>query len=51
LHGDRLFLHTEDGETLLKTINEVEVDYEAATFRNATLEDVFLKLTGRGLEE
>jgi lipooligosaccharide transport system ATP-binding protein len=51
LHGDRLFLHTEDGETLLKTINQVDIDYEAATFRNATLEDVFLKLTGRGLEE
>lgn len=51
LHGDRLILHTYDGEALLKTINDANVDYEAATFRNATLEDVFLKLTGRGLGE
>src|SRR5918992_2022081 len=51
LHGDRLILHTDDGETLLKTINDADIEYEAATFRSATLEDVFLKLTGRGLGE
>ena len=49
--GDRLVLHTEDGEALLKAINDAGVRYEAAMFRRAGLEDVFLKLTGRRLEE
>jgi lipooligosaccharide transport system ATP-binding protein len=49
--GDRLILHTGDGESLLNKVNEAGADYEAATFRPATLEDVFLKLTGRRLEE
>jgi lipooligosaccharide transport system ATP-binding protein len=49
--GDRLILHTDDGESLLKTINDADVSYETATFRQAGLEDVFLKLTGRRLEE
>lgn len=49
--GDKLILHTGDGETLLKTINDSGAEYEAATFRSAGLEDVFLKLTGRRLEE
>jgi lipooligosaccharide transport system ATP-binding protein len=49
--GDRLILNTDDGEALLKTVNDAGIDYEAATFRHATLEDVFLKLTGRRLEE
>ncbi|MGH2753678.1 MAG: ABC transporter ATP-binding protein, partial [Actinomycetota bacterium] len=49
--ADRMILHTDSGETLLKTINDASVDYESATFRQAGLEDVFLKLTGRRLEE
>ena len=49
--GDRLVLHADEGEALLKAINDAEVEYEAATFRSAGLEDVFLKLTGRRLEE
>ena len=49
--ADRLILYTDDGETLLKSINESGVTYEAAILRRATLEDVFLKLTGRRLEE
>jgi lipooligosaccharide transport system ATP-binding protein len=49
--ADRLILYTDDGETLLKSINESDVAYEAAILRRATLEDVFLKLTGRRLEE
>ncbi|MGH2748567.1 MAG: ABC transporter ATP-binding protein [Actinomycetota bacterium] len=49
--GDRLILHTGDGEVLLKTIGSADVPYETATLRQATLEDVFLKLTGRTLEE
>jgi lipooligosaccharide transport system ATP-binding protein len=49
--GDRLILHTDDGEALLKAAHDAGVDYESATFRHAGLEDVFLKLTGRRLEE
>ena len=49
--GDRLVLHVDDGEALLKAINDAGVAYEAAMFRRAGLEDVFLKLTGRRLEE
>ena len=51
LAGDRLILHADDGETLLKTVNDAGIEYETAMFRPATLEDVFLKLTGRRLEE
>jgi lipooligosaccharide transport system ATP-binding protein len=49
--GDRLVIHVDDGEALLKAINDARIRYESATFRRATLEDVFLKLTGRRLEE
>jgi lipooligosaccharide transport system ATP-binding protein len=49
--GDRLVLHVEDGEGLLKAVNDAGIEYESAMFRRATLEDVFLKLTGRRLEE
>ncbi len=49
--GDRLILHSEDGESLLQAVNDAGTPYEAATLRAATLEDVFLELTGRRLEE
>jgi lipooligosaccharide transport system ATP-binding protein len=49
--GDRLILHVTDGEALLKIINDSGLGYETAAFRPASLEDVFLKLTGRTLEE
>jgi lipooligosaccharide transport system ATP-binding protein len=49
--GDRLILHVRDGEGLLRSINDAGHEYESATLRQATLEDVFLKLTGRGLDE
>jgi lipooligosaccharide transport system ATP-binding protein len=49
--GDRLVLHTDDGDAMLKVITDAEIAYETTTFRPATLEDVFLKLTGRRLEE
>jgi lipooligosaccharide transport system ATP-binding protein len=49
--GDRLILHTEDGEALLDQVKAAGAEYEAAMLRQATLEDVFLKLTGRWLEE
>ncbi|MDQ3986283.1 MAG: ABC transporter ATP-binding protein [Actinomycetota bacterium] len=49
--GDRLILHVDDGEALLKAVNDAGLSYDAAMLRRATLEDVFLKLTGRRLEE
>ena len=49
--GDRLVLHVEDAESLLKAVNDAGVNYEGATFRRAGLEEVFLKLTGRRLDE
>lgn len=49
--GDRLVMHVDDGEGLLKAINDAGLSYESAMFRAATLEDVFLRLTGRRLEE
>lgn len=49
--SDRVIAHTDDAETLLKELGASGVDYGAATVRQATLEDVFLKLTGRRLEE
>ncbi|MDQ3940664.1 MAG: ABC transporter ATP-binding protein [Actinomycetota bacterium] len=49
--GDLVILHTDNGEALLKSINDAGIRYARAAFRRATLEDVFLKLTGRRLEE
>ena len=49
--ADRVLVHTGDGEKLLQQMNEHGIDYESASFRRAGLEEVFLKLTGRRLEE
>jgi lipooligosaccharide transport system ATP-binding protein len=51
VHGDLLLLYTRDGETLLRRLREQQVAVESATLRHATLEDVFLKLTGRMLRD
>ncbi len=51
VHGDLVLLYTSDGETLLHRIREHGVDVESATLRHASLEDVFLRLTGRMLRE
>ena len=51
LAGDRLIAHTDDAEALLKELAGAGVGYESALVRQASLEDVFLKLTGRRLEE
>lgn len=50
-YGDLVLFHTHNGEALLHRIREHAVPVEAATLRRATLEDVFLKLTGRMLRE
>ncbi len=49
--GDLILLYTSDGAALLQRIREHHINIESATLRNATLEDVFLRLTGRMLRE
>ncbi len=51
VHSDLVLIYTADGEGLLHRIREQGFDVEAATLRHATLEDVFLKLTGRMLRD
>jgi lipooligosaccharide transport system ATP-binding protein len=51
VHGDLMLVYTADGEALLHRIREAAVPIESAMLRRATLEDVFLKLTGRMLRE
>jgi lipooligosaccharide transport system ATP-binding protein len=48
--GNRLIIYSQDGEDLYRLISR---DYcrEGCHLRMASLEDVFLKLTGRGLRE
>lgn len=46
---DRLQLHGDDGEQLLERVHALGVPVERALVRRATLEDVFLRLTGRTL--
>ncbi|MCU0236707.1 MAG: ATP-binding cassette domain-containing protein [Acidobacteria bacterium] len=47
--GDTLYLYCDDGRPLMKTV--LELDLPATVHRPASLEDVFLKLTGRSLIE
>lgn len=49
--GDLLLLHSRDGEHLLHRIKQLAAPVESSLLRRATLEDVFLKLTGRALQE
>ena len=48
---DRFLLYTADGEKALEAVHAREVPIESALVRRATLEDVFLRLTGRSLVE
>jgi lipooligosaccharide transport system ATP-binding protein len=49
--SDRWLFYTSQGEELLSKIRTVVSDPGAVWLRGATLEDVFLRLTGRGLRE
>jgi lipooligosaccharide transport system ATP-binding protein len=49
--ADRWLLYTGDGESLLSKVRVVKGDPGSVWLRGATLEDVFLQLTGRGLLE
>jgi len=46
---DRVLLYTSDGEAAVERIHERGVRPESALIRRASLEDVFLRLTGRTL--
>jgi len=48
--GQRIILYTPDGQDISAGIRE-NFCHEKCTFRNGTLEDVFLRLTGRELRE
>lgn len=47
---DMVVCTTDDGESLLHRVRASGVAFESARLRRASLEDVFLKLTGRRLE-
>jgi lipooligosaccharide transport system ATP-binding protein len=49
--GDRVLLHTRDGERLVHQVRTLDLPIEGVALRRATLEDVFLRLTGRRLRE
>jgi lipooligosaccharide transport system ATP-binding protein len=46
---DRLLLYADQGDEALAQVHARGVEPESALVRRATLEDVFLKLTGRSL--
>ncbi|MEP6680839.1 MAG: ABC transporter ATP-binding protein, partial [Chloroflexota bacterium] len=48
---DRLLLYTPDGEQTLDQVHRREIPVESALVRRSSLEDVFLRLTGRTLIE
>ena len=48
---DRLLLYTADGERTLEQVNQRQIPIESALVRRSSLEDVFLRLTGRSLIE
>jgi lipooligosaccharide transport system ATP-binding protein len=48
---DRLLAYTEDADTLLENVRSSGVGIENTVYRQAGLEDVFLRLTGRRLVE
>jgi lipooligosaccharide transport system ATP-binding protein len=48
--GQRIILYTPDGNELSAAVRD-NFCHQQCTFRNGTLEDVFLRLTGRDLRE
>ena len=47
--GDRVLFYASDGEEIMSRIREADVPHQALLLREATLEDVFLRLTGHAL--
>ena len=48
---DRILLYTHDGEQALEQVHSLGIPLESALVRRSTLEDVFLRITGRSLTE
>jgi lipooligosaccharide transport system ATP-binding protein len=48
---DRVLMYTEDGEALLEQIMQAKLHPTTSLVRRSSLEDVFLRLTGRTLIE
>jgi lipooligosaccharide transport system ATP-binding protein len=48
---DRYLLYTPNGEHTLEQVNQRQIPIESALVRRSSLEDVFLRLTGRSLVE
>ena len=48
---DRVHLYAADGEHALQRVHALGIPIESAVVRRSTLEDVFLRITGRGLIE
>ena len=48
---DRHLLYVDDGERALEAVHDRQIPVDSALVRRATLEDVFLRLTGRTLIE
>jgi lipooligosaccharide transport system ATP-binding protein len=46
---DRLLLYVQDGEAAVQRVRETGIDPVSTLVRRSTLEDVFLRLTGRSL--
>jgi lipooligosaccharide transport system ATP-binding protein len=51
LTEDALMLYAENAEEILRSLDHDRFPTDSALVRHATLEDVFLRLTGRSLEE
>ncbi len=48
---DRILIYTEDGDKVLKQIHKLGLEPQTSLVRRSSLEDVFLRLTGRTLVE
>ena len=48
---DRVQVYTTDGEHALQQVHALGIPLESAVVRRSTLEDVFLRITGRALIE
>jgi lipooligosaccharide transport system ATP-binding protein len=49
--ADRALLYTDDADATVEKTHAEGLDPETVLVRRSTLEDVFLKLTGRTLED
>jgi lipooligosaccharide transport system ATP-binding protein len=49
--GDRVLVYADDGDAIAARIRDAGISHHALILRDATLEDVFLRLTGHALAE